>query len=344
MELVDAMLGPWGRGLSTCVVLASAPFGTRELRAQELEPTFLLYRAPDGCPTAVDFRNSVQRRSARVRFVAEGSHDRELSIAIRRDGDFTNGELRLIERDGSLRQRNVRFTTCAEAVEGLALIAVVSLDPQALLQPEKPTDPAPTPPATPQPPPAPPQAPPKHDSADSAAQRSRFRVALGGEFNVAIRALPTPALGGSLFVDVVSRSQSWLAPLFRGAISHVERRGLSSAGAEANFTLTLASLSACPLRLGGGFLALRPCAFASGGALHAWGSKTTNLQQRTRPYGALGGSVLLFARVSQVVEIVADLALGATLVRDSFGFDQDPPWETPPLYLSSGIGARFVFP
>jgi hypothetical protein len=175
------------------------------------------------------------------------------------------------------------------------------------------------------------------------ARPSKAKLALGGEFNVAIRALPAVALGGSLFVDVASGSPSWFAPLFRAALSYVERRGLESGGGEANFRLTLATLSACPLRLAVASFAFRPCAFASGGALYAWGSETTNLQQRTRPYGAVGGSALLFVRVSQPLEIVADLALGATLLRDSFGFDQEQPWQTPALYLSSGIGARFVF-
>jgi len=266
---------------------------------------------------------------------------------MRQDGDFIRGELRLIERDGSVRVRSVRFTTCAEAVEGLALIAVVSLDPQALLQPAQPAEPAAV--ATSDPAPAPKPAPaqvPARAKQDSppAAPPSKTRLALGGEFNVAIRALPAPALGGSLFLDVASSSESPLSLLFRAAVSHVERRGLSSdSGAEANFTLTVATLSACPVRLAAGFFALRPCAFVSGGALHAWGSQTTNRQQRTRPYGALGGSLLLFARVSQAFEIVANLEAGPTLVRDTFGFDQEQPWQTPALYLSSGIGARVVF-
>jgi hypothetical protein len=344
--LVDAMLGRCCRGLSACAVLGVALLGSRQLRAQELGPTLLSYRAPDGCPGAADFQRSVQRRSTRVRFVDEGAHERQLSIAMRKEGEFTHGELRLVERDGSLRKRNVRFTTCSEAVEGLALIAVVSLDPQALLQVEKPAEPAKAAavlaPAT-KAPPSPTAAGPRPDSA-STAQESKLQLGLGAEFAFAFRALPAPAPGGALFVDLASRSDSWFSPLLRLTLSHVQRRGLESGGAEANFTLTLATVSACPLHLGGGLLVLRPCAFASGGALYAWGSETTNLQQRTRPYGALGGSVLLFARVSQRLEIVADFSAGATLLRDSFGFDPAPPWKTPALYLSSGIGARFVFP
>jgi hypothetical protein len=329
-------------------VLSVTLLGSRALRAQDLLPTLLSYRAPDGCPSAADFQRSVQRRSARVRFVDEGAHDRTLSITIRKDGDSTNGELNLIERDGSLRRRSARFATCAEALEGLALIAVVSLDPQALLEPDKPAEPlavpVPVPVPADVPPPAQAKAAPAPESLP-AAQRSKMQLAVGSEFNVAIRALPEPALGGSLFVDVASGSRARFAPLLRVAVSYVQRRGLSSgSGAEANFTLTLATVSACPWRFAAGFFALRPCGFASGGVLYARGSKTTNLRQHTRPYGALGGSVSLFASASQTIDIVADLAVGATLLRDSFGFDQDQPWQTPALYLSSALGARFVFP
>jgi len=346
--LVDVVRGAF-RILIACVVLSIALSGARRLHAQELGPTLLSYRAPDGCPGVADFRRSVQRRSARVSFVEQGAHDRELSITVRKEGDATHGELRLVERDGRASQRSVRFRTCAEALEGLALIAVMSLDPQALLEPEKPPPdatpaavvPAPKPPApTAKPPPKPAAAPER----PAATQPSTTKVGLGAAFNVAPSALPATALGGSLFADLTLPSQSHFAPLFRLALSHVERRGLSSTdGAQANFTLTLATLSACPVRLSAGILELRPCGFGSAGVLYAWGSQTTNLQQRTRPYGALGGSLALFLSVSQTIDIVADLAAGATLLRDSFGFEQDQAWRTPALYLSSGIGARFVF-
>jgi len=335
-------------GLIACAVLGVALLAARRLHAQEPSPTLLAYRAPDGCPEVGDFRRSVQRRSARVRFVDAGTQERQLSIAIRKEGDALLGELRLVERDGRTSQRSVRFTTCSEAVEGLALIALVSLDPQALLEPAKPQPDAPREPAAANPPATstkPASSPSPVARAPAVTRPSRTGVALGAAFNVAPSALPETALGGSLFVDVALPAQPLLSPLFRLAASHVERRGLSSsAGAEANFTLTLATLSACPLRLASSILEVRPCAFASGGMLYAWGEKTTNLQQRTRPYGALGGSLFVALSVSQTVDIVADIAMGATLLRDSFGFEQDQPWQTPAFYLSTGIGARFAFP
>ena len=341
-RLVGAMHGRTFRCLSACAALSVGFLVASRARAQEQGPTLLAYRAPAGCPTITDFQLAVQRRSARVRFVAQGAHDRELSITMRKEGDATHGELRLVERDGRASQRRVRFTSCSEAVEGLALIAVVSLDPQALLEPNQAQ-----PPSAAEPPPK--QAAVTQGSVTQGSAptkpRSRTRVALGGLFNVVPSALPATALGGSLFLDLASTSQSRFAPMLRVALSHVERRGLSSGdGAEANFTLTLATVSACPLRLGGNLLELRPCAFVNGGLLYAWGSQTTNTQQRTRPYGALGGSLALVVRASQAIDIIADLAVGASLVRDSFGFEQDQPWRTPALYLSTGIGARFVVP
>jgi hypothetical protein len=318
----------------------------------------LVYRANEGCPAAADFQRSVLRRSGRVRFVEQGPHARELSIVIRKEGQATRGELRLVEGDGRVSQRSVRFTTCTEAVEGLALIALVSLDPHALLEsngaePDTAPTPgavAPTPPKKVTPPTPPTKVTPKRDATEQHSlptpqPADKAKVALGAAFNVAPSALPETALGGSIFVDFALPASSYFAPLFRLALSHVERRGLSSAdGAEANFTLTLATGSVCPLRLGGGVLEFRPCGFASGGVLYASGAQTTNLQQRTRPYGALGGALSAAVRVSQSIEIVADLAVGATLLRDTFGFEQDQPWQTPALYLSSGIGGRFVFP
>ena len=168
-----------------------------------------------------EFQRSVQRRSARVRFVEVGPHDRELTIVLRRDASFTIGELRLLERDGSLRQRNVRFTSCSEAMEGLALIAVVSLDPQALLEPSKPAEPPSVPVPVPIAKPAPvaSKTPPKSDPVPAAqpvenavgprrrAQRRDACVARAGAGRLAVRRRGRP-LAVLVFAAVPSRAQS----------------------------------------------------------------------------------------------------------------------------------------
>jgi hypothetical protein len=290
-----------------------------------------------------EFQRGVEQRSSHIHFVDEGSHDRELSITLGKDGDFTTGELRLIERDGSLRQRSVRFTTCAEAVQGLALITAVSLDPQSLLEPA-PADSSPPKPAVAPKPAAPPPVIPAAKLAPLPKERAaRLEASVGAAFSAAFQALPATALGGTLFVDVASASTLGFAPLVRLSLNHVERRGLAEADSKANFALTLGTLSACPVRLRGGRFDVRPCAFAGGGVLRSWGSETDDPHVSTRPYAAWGGSLLFFARISQSVELIDDVALGTTLIRDQFAFGGAPFGRTLGLYISNDIGLRFVF-
>jgi hypothetical protein len=344
--LVDAMLGRLSRGLTAGAVLWAGLLVASGLRAQEMGPILLSYRAPPGCPEVAEFQRSVLQRSPLIHFVDEGSHDRELSIVLNSDGIFTRGELRLVEPDGRLRQRSVRFTTCAEAIEGLALITVVSLDPHALLEPAAPQKPNPAPPATPKSPALAPIALPPSPAAVRRAPR--LEIGLGAEVNLASSALPASALGGTLFLDAASGSRSWLAPLVRLALGHAQRRGLADGRAdsnfEANFALTLVTLVGCPVQIASRLLAVRPCLFASGGALRAWGSNSPVQEARTRPYWAWGGTALLALRLSQSIEIIGDTLLGVSLIRDQFGFDQPQFWKTPVLYLSSGVGLRFVYP
>jgi hypothetical protein len=227
-ELVDAKLARLGRGLAASAVLCAVALAPGLARAQELHPTLLAYKAPLDCPLVGDFQRSVQRRSARIHFVDEGTHDRELSIFLRKDGGFTVGELRLIEANGTLRQRSVRFTTCLEAVEGLALIATVSLDPQTSLEGPGPVPKPPPPQSTP---PAQPPHPARHEVVPpvlAPSEASEVGVKIGAEANAYFNALPKVALGGSVLFDIASQARHWFSPLIRVSITHVERLGVPS--------------------------------------------------------------------------------------------------------------------
>jgi len=328
-------LGFIAPAFSCAVALTASP-----ARADALAPTLLTYDAPEECPGTAEFQRSVQRRSTRIQFVDEGSHDRELSVSLKKSGEWVVGELRLLDRDGRLRQRSVRFTSCAEAVEGLALIATVSLDPEALLAPapepaEKPT---PAPPET-TPPPAPPRVPAFKQVVPATPGSG---VALGIEANAFFGALPETSFGGSALVDVGFRASRLFSPMIRAAVSHAERRGLTRGAGDANFALTLVTLTGCPWRLGGRVLEVLPCAWLGGGALRSWGTRTPDPQMRTRQYWAGGGSLLIVLHTGEVVEIVADAGVGAPFIRDRFAFQDAEFWRTPSLYLSTGLGIRIT--
>ena len=331
------------RSLSACSIACCAMLTAPHAQAEPLGPTLLEYQAPADCPTVADFQRSVQRRSARIRFVDEGSHDRALAISLQENGPAVVGELRLVEADGSLRQRSVRFTSCSEAVEGLALIATVSLDPQALLEGPPPEAEVPPPaPAAALPKPKLEPAPPTKPPPVALKRSASIKTNLGAQLEVYVHAFPQAALGGQAYFDLTFRPEQRFAPLLRAAFTHVERRGISEGSGEANFTLSVGTLSACPWRIGGAVLEVRPCIWASGGALRSWSSATTKPHTHTSQYWAWGGSALAFAELAEAVEIIADVGVGAPLLRDDFVFEGNQFWKTPALYLSTGLGLRVL--
>ncbi len=341
-------------------MLCALALTSRNARAQDQEPTLLVYRAPADCPPVGDFQRSVERRSSRIHFVDEGSHARELWIFLRKDGDLTVGELRLIEENGNLRQRSVHFPNCADAVEGLALIATVSLDPQALLEgpksvPQTAPEPPPAPPETPAPPP--PTSAPKPKPAARApvpqVRRRGVEVALGAEGNAFLHAFPEAAFGGSAFVEVGSASQHLFAPQFRGAITYAQRNSVTGARIEdgaADVKLGLISVYGCPLRISENPLIFQPCAFVSGGELYTKGRGDVEASASFHPQFSWGGAALLGLRVAEDFEIVADASVGVSSIRDRFGYTDatgaglSVAWTTPLVYISTGLGFRVRLP
>jgi hypothetical protein len=286
--------------------------------------------------------------------VDEGSHDRELSIFLHQDGESTVGELRLIERNGTLRQRSVRFPTCAEAVEGLALIATVSLDPQALLEEPKPVpETAPeAPQATPKPTAPPPRTPAPTPTQPPKAPRERessLQTSFGAEGNAFIDVFPKPALGASLFVDLGSSSRHWFAPSIRGAITFAQPLAVELPGeTKAETKLALFSLLACPLKIGGNVVIFRPCAALSGGTVYTRGIDTVNPNPSYRPQFSWGASGVFDVQLSDDFALVAEVGGAVTSVRDRFGFDSPQgftiAWETPPAYVTTGLGFELLLP
>jgi len=362
--LIAAKLARRSWHLGAIAVLSALGLSSKRARAQDLEPTLLVYHAPPECPPVFDFQRSVERRSSRIHFVDEGSHTRELSIFLRKDGDLTVGELRLIEANGNLRQRIVRFPSCADAVEGLALIATVSLDPQALLEdaksvpqksPAAPKTPTASPEATP---PKPPENQPRSGATSAPGpnpppRAPSFEVGLGAEANAFFNAFPQATFGASVFVDVGSASPHLFAPELRAEFTYLQRLGVHGVAAdgEADVKLGLVSLLGCPLKLGDETLVLRPCAMLSGGTLYTHGVDTDAASTSYHPQFSWGGAVLLAVHVTEKAEIVGDAGVGVTAIRDHFGFTAPTSdmtfttsWSTPPVYISTGLGFRVLLP
>ena len=316
---------------------------TAQVPSAEAPPdaTRFEFHAPEGCSSAEDFAARVRRRSARIRLVTDATARRSLVVEIQPPA--TNGALRgtvtVVEPDGAIRARQLKAKSCEEAIEGLSLIATVTLDPDALSgepPPEtKPPEPAPkesppkSRPAPPTPPHAPVAEPPRHSFGLQAA--------------LLVRVAPEPAFGGTAFAAFEMHPDRVFSPLVRVSVTHAQRRSLPAKNGKASFAFTLPSVDVCPLRLGPKVVAIRPCAYASAGLLKVWGEETPEDETHLRFFGAAGASLLVALRVSEAVEIVADGRVGVPFRRDQFGIDRVPFFTTPTPGFSTGLGVAGGF-
>jgi hypothetical protein len=343
----------------TLVSLACTTLAERSACAQETTTqapktseltTGLVYQAPPECPKEDDFIEQVQRRSARVRFVSDGSALKQLSVVISASPDKVVGKLRLVEPDGTTRVRSLNAPTCREAVDGLALIATVSLDPEALASgpPEQPA--------------RPPESPPKPQVTKSAPKKKpdltgqpkkmpreppepEWEYAVGAELSSLFASFPQPALGGSLFAGAAWQPKHWFSPLVRATFSYYRTSVSEQPQGDANFSLSVGTVSVCPLRVALAQVGeLRPCLFSDTGGLVAWGTHTQAARQHTVLYAGVGASAQASLELGEVLEIIVEGGVGHPLVRDEFVFLPDSFFTTPLVYGKGSVGLAILLP
>jgi hypothetical protein len=325
-----------GAGFAVSVSI-SAQSSTAAPAADPVATRFQLH-SPAGCGSAEEFVAKVQRRSARIHLLPEAPGARSLIVEIQPPdaAGALNGTVTVVEPDGATRSRQLKAKSCDEAMEGLSLIATVTLDPEALLS--EPAEQAPPPP------PPPPVAPAPVVKPAASAPAARYRVSVAIEASALFEASPAPALGGSVAVAFEARPGAVWSPLVRLSLLHAERRGLAQRAGDANFAFTVPALEVCPVRLGPAPLAVRPCAFGAIGLLKVWGSEAYEKEAHQRPWGSAGASLLLALRLSKALEIIVDGRAGLALVRDEFAFDEVVFFKTRPLLFSAGVGLAGGFP
>lgn len=316
-------------------------------QAPSAEPTHFELRAPEGCSSVEDFAARVRKRSARILLVP-GPAPRSLVVEIQEQSPgVLRGSVRVVEPRGGARSRQLKASSCAEAVEALSLIATVTLDPDALLAEPEP-EPEPVPEPEPKPPPRPaeprPRPRPRADEPVSASPDPDYRVSVSVGGALLLNHAPKLVPGGSASVALELRPGHVFAPFLRLSVVHAQRRDLAEPGGSASFAFTLPTLDVCPVRLGPRELGVRPCAYGSVGVLEVWGTATGGGESHTRLSGSGGGALWVGARVSEVFEIVADGRVGAIFPRDRFGFDNRGFFTTPRLGFSAGFGVAGGFP
>lgn len=268
------------------------------VRAAEVIPVRISYRAPAECPEAETFYAALRGRTPLVRRAVEGEPATLLDVSIEVQPRGAVGRLTLQDKEGK-RTRRVRGASCAEVLDALGLSAALSLDPEALLRPEPPASTAGPPDAASGGEPAtgassPAQAapgtpgsagPPEPEQPDPASSRAAQRLRAGIHGRGVLGQVVSPGLGfGGALLSTLELEGTGLLRLSLGHVRQTEAR--------AAFERSVAGASACiRRRLFPEALSLIPCAVFQGGWLDASGRDLVSSREVRRSFWAAGAEL-----------------------------------------------------
>jgi len=324
--------------------------------------------AASGCATRADLVTRVRARSPRVSFVDDAD-----ALVVRAQfstlpSGGASGELTLTRPGTKPVSRRVTAQSCAEAVDALALMIAVTLDPTTVdphgsataagsagttgaskdeskgsardenAQPLRPgaSTPVPsrtTPEAEPEPEPTP---------EPSLPSRPRF----GAELAFQSFFGPTPGImpGIALYVMAGVDRPALFSPVVLLGGTHAWRTAEEERGT-ATFLFDAASFDACPFRWVWQRVEARPCGSVLVGRLSARASETRNAPgEIARPFWVVGGAALVTVEIAWALEASARVGVGANLVRDSFVFTPDTFHEVPPVTVAGSVGVGMRLP
>jgi hypothetical protein len=312
-----------------------------------------LSAAPD-CATDAELIARVAARSTRIHFGPSGTGTFELRVEIAPGpNDAQLGRLSLIDPSGRRSNRRLTAPTCAETVDAVALVAVISLDPSYAPSGDAPAardlaaDGQVAPPAGNQPdgdraevstparraseraaadrPPVPAGVGPAHVEGDAEtaapppiSARRHLGAGVAGQLISGPAPHPMPAVAVHLFA-ALDRPSIW-SPALRLTVQHGWQNGVDEPGGTADFALDTVALDLCFLRLSVAAVDLRGCATATAGRLSASGSDTFSPASQARPFLAAGGTAILEIALGRWVTMAGSVGAADTPIHDAFEF------------------------
>lgn len=100
--------------------------GMLAIPARAQSPVRLEYDAPEECPSREEFLRAVESRGGTFQAAPE-TRARTLRVGMRKDEAGFSGTLRVEQQDESSAPREVQGRTCSEAMDGLAVVAAITL-------------------------------------------------------------------------------------------------------------------------------------------------------------------------------------------------------------------------
>ncbi len=310
-------------------VLLSCLLVARHAPADEPREHSLGY-ASQSCPDEALFRARVAARASSFRLL-RGDVESPVQVTIERDEGVVRAELTVALTDGSTLRRALEAASCPEAIEALAFVTAIALDPGSVevLSEKPPPEVAPT---------GPPEEPP------SPGERRGLRGSVGVMGRVMFASLPTVALGGGAFGTASYESGGVLSPLLRLELAWLGTETTLTPLGGAAFEQVIGSLDLCPVALGRSPIRFRPCLFGSAGAQWSRGEGAETTVETVRPFGELGGSGLIEIQVGSRLGLELRGTVGTPLVRDQYLFDETVVVEVGPVSGNVSLGANYRFP
>ncbi|HMI84788.1 MAG TPA: hypothetical protein VK550_11895 [Polyangiaceae bacterium] len=316
------------------------------------EPVRLEYHAPTICEDEVQFFARARSRAPRMRMARPGEHARVFVVDIEQRGGRTSGRLTVRNPEGRQTVREIEARDCTEAVDALALVVALAVNPRAQAQEAPPgatreADAALAPPgassvptqSAPNAPTNPPNSavPPTPSTAASPVATVPASAASGADvasreaplwsFRTGLAAwgvgaiAPEPLVGARASAEIVHLGMRLIAPSFRASLGYATREGFVVDGGTAHFAYAGSNAEICPLRIPpGGPLVLRPCIIADFGFVFAQGSDALNARGETRPWADIGGGGRLEWALGRRWGVELDAGCMFPIWRDRFLF------------------------
>ena len=331
-------------------------------------------RAARSCTSRSELIARVLERAPRLQFVEEDSSGRvQAEFTESRDGGVV-GRVVLVQPGAMPSTRRVVARSCSQAADAIALIIAVSFDPESVSsanardrEASATSTSAPTaakagankddragaerqsPVSEPSrraeraAPPVSRRTPVEERGIAAAEPASAEPRRLSFVAHVAAQTLLGPAPGVlpglSLYGLVELGGDSIWWPALLVGVTHVWRAGFEEPGGDASFMLDAATLDLCPVKFEASRWHVRACGSALFGRLSVEGSDTLNpAGALSRPFAMAGGAATVAFRLRSRVELMARLALGSTLVRDSFEFTPVVFHTASPVTVLASVG------
>lgn len=317
----------WGLAFAVLCSGAGASAAAQDQPAHASKGTRveLEFSGADDCIDAALLEEELVRRAGDLVVHGVGEVDVRVTVRLSVRTDGYGAEVFLTRADGQETHRAISGGSCAEVVEGAALIIAVSL-------PSRPES-------------APPSAPAPLSPASLATETATPGLRFGGGIDAAVlgELAPSAMLGFEVFVDVASE-ETGLAPAFRLGLRHAARAGISAPPGEASFGLDAGVAEFCPVaaRLATP-VRLRMCALGVVGVLSATSTGLERSASDRHPWVAFGSASRVEFSLSSALSLEIAGSAEATVTPGRFLIDDEAIHRTPDLGLraATGLVARF---